>query len=245
MELLPALAQNEVGPAADGLHAPGRPLLQDLPHPHDPGHAGDEDVEVAGEGVPQGGHAEEPGHELVRVGAPLQVHGELEAAQVGLIPHVGDLLHLAALHQLGDLVHNGLHGGGVGDLVDLDEVFFLHVPPPGLDLEGAAARLIDGAELPLVVEELAAGGKVGGLQGGHQVAVGVFEVGGGGVAHLGQVKAADVGGHAHGDAHIGGHQHVGEGGGQEGGLFHGAVVVGHEVHGVLVDVPEKLGADGV
>ncbi len=36
---------------------------------------------------------------------------------------------------------------------------------------------------------------------------------------------------------------VGEGGGQQGRLLHGVVVVVHEVHGVAVDVPEQLIAD--
>src|SRR5699024_9789461 len=49
----------------------------------------------------------------------------------------------------------------------------------------------------------------------------------------------------HGDALVGGHQHVGEGGGQQGGLLQLAVVVVHKVHRVLVDIPEQLGADGV
>ena len=38
---------------------------------------------------------------------------------------------------------------------------------------------------------------------------------------------------------------IGEGGGQQGGLLHGPVVVVHKVHRVLVNVPEELAADGV
>ena len=53
-----------------------------------------------------------------------------------------------------------------------------------------------------------------------------------------------TGSHAHGDAAVGGHQNVGEGGGQQGRLLHGVVVVVHEVHGVTVQIPEQLGADG-
>ena len=74
--------------------------------------------------------------------------------------------------------------------------------------------------------------------------LGVFEIGDGGVAHLPQVKAADLGGHAHGDTLIGAHQHVGEGGGQQGRLGGGGVVVIHKIHGVAVEVAEQLGADG-
>ncbi len=67
----------------------------------------------------------------------------------------------------------------------------------------------------------------------------------GGVAHLPQVEAAQVAGHAHGDALVGGYQHVGEGGGQKGGFLQLAIVVVHKVHRVLIDVPKQLGADGV
>ena len=74
--------------------------------------------------------------------------------------------------------------------------------------------------------------------------VGVFQVGDGGVAHLAQIEAADLGRHAHSDALIGGHQHVGEGGGQQGRLLHGVVIVVHKVHGVAVQIAEQLGADG-
>ena len=59
-----------------------------------------------------------------------------------------------------------------------------------------------------------------------------------------QVEAADHAGHAHGDAGVCGDQHIGEGGGQQGGLLHAAVIVIHKVHGVLVDIPENLRADG-
>ena len=72
----------------------------------------------------------------------------------------------------------------------------------------------------------------------------IFQQGHGGVAHLPQVEAADLGRHAHGDALVGGHQHVGEGGGQQRRLLHGVVVVIHKIHGVAVQVPEQLRADG-
>ena len=245
MELLLLPVHGEIGAPAHGVHPPGGPLLQDLPHAHHPGHPGDEDVEVAGLAVQQGGGAEQLGHELVRVGAPLQVDGQLQAGQVALVPHVGDLPGLARLHQLDDLLFDGLDGGGVGDLIDLDQVFFFDIAPLGADLKGAPARAIDVAEGGLVIQQLAAGGQVGGLQRLHQVALRVLQIGDGGVAHLPQVKAAQVAGHAHGDALVGGHQHIGEGGGQQSGLLHLPVIVVHKVHRVLVDVPEQLGADGV
>ena len=74
--------------------------------------------------------------------------------------------------------------------------------------------------------------------------VGVFQTRDGGVAHLAQIEAADLAGHAHGDALVGGHQHIGVGGGQQRRLLHGVVVVVRKVHGVAVQIPEQLGADG-
>ena len=71
VELLPAFGQVKVHPAADALRAEGAPLLDQLVYSHHPGSALDEDVEVAGEGVLQGGHAEQLSHELIRVGPPL------------------------------------------------------------------------------------------------------------------------------------------------------------------------------
>ena len=115
----------DVETAAGRSRSPGGPLLQDLPHPQDLGRPGDEHVEVAGEGVLQGGELVELGHQLVRVRAPLEVDGQLQTRQVRLIPHVGNLFRPARLDELCHLVQNGLHGGGVGDLIDLDEVLLL------------------------------------------------------------------------------------------------------------------------
>ena len=53
----------------------------------------------------------------------LEVDGQLQAGQVRLVAHVGDLPDLAGLDQFGHFVHDGLGGGGVGDLVDLDADF--------------------------------------------------------------------------------------------------------------------------
>ena len=70
-----------------------------------------------------------------------------------------------------------------------------------------------------------AGGEVGGFQGVQQVGLRVLDPGDGSGADLFQVEAAQVGGHADGDALVGVHQNVGIGGGEQGGLEHGGVVV--------------------
>ena len=193
----------------------------------------------------QGGGLEQPGHEHRRVGPPLQVDGQLQAVQVGLVPHVGDLFDLARLHQLSHLIQNGLHGGGVGNLVDLDEIVLLDVAPPGPQLDRAPAGAVHLGQRRAVVQQLPSRGEVRGLQNAHQIHVRVLQIGDSGGAHLAQIKPAQVGRHAHGDALVGAYQHVGEGGGQEGGLGELAVVVGYEIHRVLINIPEQLLADGV
>jgi len=238
------LIQDEVHPALDAVSAPGGPLLQDSTHAQHAGHTGDEDVEVAADGILQGCQPVQLGHKLVRVHATLQVDGQLQAAEVRLVAHIGDLLDLAGLHQLRHLVQNGLDGGGVGDLVHLDDVFLLIVPPSGADLQAAAAGAVNGPQIVAVTDDLAAGGKIRCQQRGGDIVGGVFQIGDGGIAHLTQIKAADLAGHAHGDALVGGHQHIGIGGGQQGGLLGGVVVVVHKVHGIAVQITEQLGADG-
>jgi len=244
VQLVLFLLHHEVDPPPDGPGPPGSPLLQDLPHPQHLGSTGDQHVEVAGKGVLQGCQLVELGHQLVRVHAPLQVDGQFQAGEVRLVPHVGDLFRPARLDELRHLVQDGLHGGGVGDLVDLDEILLFDVAVLGPDPDAAPAGLIDLPDGVPVEDQLSAGGEIRRQQGLHQVAVRVLQIGDGGVADLLQIEPTELGGHAHGDAAVGGHQNVGEGGGQQGRLLHGVVVVVHKVHGVAVDIPEQLGADG-
>ena len=205
MELVLFLVEGEIHPPPDALCAPGAPLLQQLPDPQDLGRPGDEDVEVAGDGILQRGGPVELGHELVRVHAPLEVDGQLQAVQIRLVPHVGDFLQLPGLDQLRHLVQDGLHGSGVGNLVDFHHVLALHVPVLAPDADGALAGAVDLLHSSLVVDHLPSGGKVGAQEDGGQVAVRIFQIGDGGVADLAQVKPAQLGGHAHGDALVGGY----------------------------------------
>ena len=66
----------------------------------------------------------------------------------------------------------------------------------------------------------------------------------GGGADLVEVEAADVGRHGDADALVGRDEDVGEGGGQQTRLLHGAVVAVDKVDRVLVDVLEDFGTDG-
>ena len=243
MQLILLLCQVEVHPAADAVHAPGRPLLQDLAHAHDSWVAAHQDIEVAGKSILQGGELEELLHQLIRVDAPLQVDGQLQAGQVRLIPHVVDLPDLAGLDQLCHLVNDGFRRGGIGNLVDFYNIFLGQIAPAGADLEAAPAGAVNVLHGRPVIDDLTAGGKVRRGHGGEQVMLRVPEIIDGGLADLAQVKAADLAGHAHGNAHVGGNQHIGKSGGQQAGLLHAAVIVIHEVHRVLVDVPEHLAAN--
>ena len=65
------LLELEVNPALDAPGAPGRPLLENLPHPKHLGASFDENVEVAGEAVLEGRQAHQPRHELLGIHAPL------------------------------------------------------------------------------------------------------------------------------------------------------------------------------
>ncbi len=244
MQLVPALAEDKVHPPPDGLRPPGGPFLQNLPDAQHLGHPGNQDVEVAGEGILQGRLPVELGHQLIRVHAPLEVNGQLQSGEVRLVPHVGNLLGLAGFDQLRHLVQNGLYRSGVGDLVDLNEVFLFDIAVFGPDLHAAPAGVVDLPQDCGVADQLAAGGKIRGQQRLRQVAVRVFEVGDRGVADLFEVKPAELRGHAHGNAAVGGDQDIGKGGGQQGRLLHGVVIVVHKVHGVAVDVLEDFLADG-
>ena len=240
MQALFLAVQVVVGAAAHAFHAERRPLLQDLPHAHDPGLTGHQNVEVGAEAVLQRGGLEQLGHQLVGVHAALEVQRELQAVQVGLVAHIADLFDLAGLDQLGNLVHDGFHRGGGRDLGDLDHIFAGHHVVAGAHLHAAAAMLVNFTHLRFIVQDLAAAHKVRGRHGSGNVVVGVLHQGHGGGAQLGQVERADVAGHAHGDAQRIVGQNGGEGHRQQGGLGGGAVVVGHKIHGLLVDVAEQL-----
>ena len=229
-----------VGAAAHTLNAECRPFLQNLPHTHDPGLARHQNVEVAAEAVLQRGSLEQLRHQLVGIHAALEVQRQLQTVQVGLVAHIADLLDLAGLDQLCDLVHDGLHRGGGRDLGDLDHIFAGHCIVAGAHLYAAAAVLVNFTHLRFIIQNLTAAHKVRGGHGGADIVVLVLHQRHGGGAQLRQIEGTDVAGHAHRDAQ----RVVGQNGGksdrQQGGLGGGAVVVGHKVHGLLVDIPEQL-----
>ena len=111
-------------------YAPGAeadPLLENIRHAQLLWHRINEHIEIALEAVLQGGQLEQAGHQLFRIRPPPQIQCQLESGQVDLIPHIRDLLDLPGLDKVGDLVHDLLNGGGVGDLQDIDAVGLLVV----------------------------------------------------------------------------------------------------------------------
>ena len=104
MQLVLLLVEVEEHAAANAFGAPRRPLIEQLGYAEHARHACNQHVEVAGEAVLQGSHLHQLGHQLFRVGAALEVNGDLQTGKIGLVAHIGNLAHLAVLDQLGDLV---------------------------------------------------------------------------------------------------------------------------------------------
>ena len=224
------------------------PLGEKLNDAHGARHAVDEDVEVALEAVLKRGHLKELGHQLFGINAAAQIQRQLKTAQVGLVAVVADLLELALLEHRIQLCHDDFHGGGVGDLEDLNAVVRLVVDVASAQAHRALARGVDLADLLLIVEQDAAAREVGSLDQLHHLVhreVGLAQERNGAVADLGKVEGADVGGHANCDTHVGHDENVGEGGGKENGLLHGSVVVVDHVHGILVDAGKQLRTDRI
>ena len=178
----------------------------------------------------------------LRLGVALQLHDD---AHVGLrlVADVADALDHLVLHELGRVLdHLGLVHL-VGERGDHDAHA---VVLPLLDLgvaahaELAAAELVHGDDA-VAAADLRARGEVRPLHELHQVvdrAVAVVDVVGDAVAQLAEVVRRDVGGHAHGDAGGAVEEEVRELRGEDRRLGERLVVVGHHVHGVLVQVLE-------
>ena len=176
--------------------------------------------------------------------ALLQVHDDADALHVRLVAQVRDALDLALVDEQGDLLHQGGLVQGVGDLPDHDgfEVpFSLLDLDAGADAHGAAARVVGLADAGPAVEQ-GGRGEVRGLDVAHEFVDGglrVVQQVQGAVHHLAQVVGRDVGGHAHGDARGAVDEQVGHLGRQDRGLLQGVVVVGAELHRVLLDVGQE------
>ena len=153
-------------------------------------------------------------------------------------------VEVAGPHQLGDLLLDHLDGGLVRQLGDDDAVpaATLFDLGDGAHLDGAATGPV-GVEDALPAEDLRARREVGPLDELHELVgrrLGVVQHVDGGVDDLAHVVRRDVGRHADGDALRPVDEKVGEAARQHDGLLGRAVVVGHHVDGLFVDVGHQL-----
>ena len=118
------------------------------------------------------------------------------------------------------------------------------MPPARTHLEAAAAGVIYCLHLGSVVNDLAAGRKIRSRHSGENITFRILKELDRSLTHFAEIEAANLAGHADGYAGVSGHQHVRESGRQKRGLLHAAVVVVGEFNGILVDIPEHLGAYG-
>src|SRR5262249_39837719 len=113
------------------------------------------------------------------------------------------------------------------------------------DLEAATA-LGEVIPHPLQAAHHASGRKIRAPDVLHQLGQGdirVIDLGANPVDNLAEVVRRNVGGHAHGDSGTAVHQKVGEGGGKDGGLEFGLVVIGDKIDRILIHVLHYDGAE--
>ena len=243
MQLVLLSPELEMNPPPHTLEPEGGPFLENLPDPHHPGRQSDQNVEVAGEAVLQRSEPEELLHQRVGIGAALAVDGQLQAAQVGLVAHVGNFPHASALDQLDDLVNDRLDGGGRRNLGDLNAVGVLVIAVAAAHPDRSASRFIDLAQLNRVIKDLSPDRKIRSLEGRFHRVGGVADQRGRRLADLGQIKRTNRAGHADGDADVRVNEDGREGNRQKGRLLHPAVIAVRHIDGVAVKVGKKLLAD--
>ena len=244
MELFLLLRYVKVYPSPDAFQPPGDPLVQNLADAAHARRAAEENVEVAGKAVLQRRHAEELLHELFGVNVALDIDGELETVEVGLVAHVADLAQLPRLDELGHLVNNRLDSRAVRDLVNFNDALLGIKAPAGAHLHAAAAGLIERFHLAGIAHDLAAGRKVRRGERCEDVMFGILQKRDRRFADLAEIEPADVRCHADSDAHVGRDEHIWERGREKRRLRGGIIVVRDKVHGVLVDIAEELRTDG-
>ena len=208
----------------------------------------DQHVEIALEAVFKGSELKELEHKLVGINAAAQIERELKSAEVDLVTEVHDLLELALLNEIRDLVKYHLDRGRVGDLNYINAVLRLVVVIARADLHRARAGLVDLLHLLAIVEYRSSAWEIGCLDDIHYLVgrhVGVLEHRDRSVADLSEIERADVGCHTDRDTHIGCHEDIREGRRQKNGLLHCVIVVGYEVDRILVDALEELGTEGI
>ncbi len=244
------LAQQVPGAPDDHVDLVRHPVPDELVQPERAGHAVDERQHVRAERLLELGVLVQVVQHDLGDRVPLEDdHQPLAGPAAALVPDVGDPADPALAHQFGDLGSQVLRVDLVGELGDHQAgtaaVVLLHLDHGAHD-DGAAPGAVGLLDAP-VAHDQATGGEVRALdpleQCGEQ-----FVVGGLGVVqvplragrHLAQVVRRDLGRHADRDPFRAVDQQVGEPGREDHRLAGAPVVVGPEVDGLLVDVPEHL-----
>ena len=181
--------------------------------------------------------------------AALELDHYAHAGLVALVLDVADAVELLLLHQLGNAFEQRFLVDLIRDLVNDDRLAcpFVDVFEVALGAhhDAAAAGAVALAHTMQAIDD-ARGGEVGRGHDLHQLVdrrLRPLEQVKTRVHDFVQVVRRDVGGHAHGNAGGTVDQQVGQARRQHHGLFLGAVVVGCEVDGVLVDVGQHFVRD--
>ena len=208
-------------------------------------HAFDERHHVDRELALQLGVLEQVVHHDVGVGVTLERDDEVGGAAGRVVVHVGDALEAVVVDQFLDARGDGRATRLVRQLGHDDAhlaalaFFDRHL---GAHLDAAATGLVRVGDA-FATEDQPAGREVGTLHELHEVfhgRLGVVEQVQRGIDDFAQVVRRDRRGHADRDALRAVDEQVGEPRRQHRGFFGGAVVVRHQVDGVLLDVGEQL-----
>ncbi len=245
-----SLCEPEARTPLDDLDLVGDPALDELVDRQCARHAVDQREHVGAEVGLQLGVLEQVVQYDARDGITAEYDDEaLARAARGVVADIGDALHLAAAHEVGDLLRevvrvdhvrqlgDGQAGAALLVLVDLDDGALGDRPPAG------AVGLLDA----LAAHDEGAVGEVGTLD---PLDERVLQLLAGGlrvlerpertVGDLTQVVRRDVGGHPDRDPRRPVDQQVGVARRQHRRLLRAPVVVGLEVDGVLLDVADHL-----
>ena len=186
--------------------------------------------------------------QLLRVGVLAHLDNGPHARAVGFVANIINA-GKQSLFLLGNLEDFLQHGGFVhliGNFGNDDKLAAgaaVLQMEPGTHLQFAPAGFVGLKKLP-VRRQNAAGGEVRALEKLHQppgVDGRPVDEGRRRVDGFAQVVGGNVGGQAHGNAAGAVYQQIGKPGGQKIRLLLGVVKIQVEAHGVLVDVPQKLG----
>ena len=243
MQFILLLFQFMVHAPPDTVHPPSGPLIQDLIHAHYLGIAGNEDIEIAREGILKRSHLKQFLHQLVRIRSAFKIHGQLQAAQIRFITHIIDLADFPRFDQLCHLVHNGLSSGRIRDLIDLNNVFLFQISPSGTHLKTAVSGAIYVFHLRIIIDDFCSAGEIRRRHDGEDIEVRILDPSDCRLTDLIEIEAADLAGHADGNTQIGRYQNIGKCRRKQDRLLHTSVVVIHKLHGITVDVPKQFGTD--